>query len=251
MAIISVSLIGIAKAGFGGGVGVIATPLLALTMPVADAAALLLPILIVADLFTVNHYRSQFDRAILKTLIPAAIVGIVLGSIFFRAFSQNDAIIKTGVGVISIAFVLYQWGKTAVLKSITQHPPSKPIGAILGALSGFTSTIAHVGGPPFAIYVLPQNLPRNVFVGTTAVFFMIVNLVKLIPYKMLGLLNIGNLIATILLIPVAFLGVRLGTWMNNKVNQQLFNWIVYTLLLLTGIQLVSGTSLIQLFTRGG
>lgn len=248
-AVISIILIGISKAGFGGGVGVIATPLLALTMPVAAAAALLLPILITADIFTVYYYRDQFDRSIIKLLLPGAIVGIVLGSLFFNLFSQNEALIKVGIGVVSILFVLYQWGKVLLFRSFENNPPGERAGVALATAAGFTSTIAHVGGPPIAIYLLPQDLSRNVFVGTTAVFFFVVNVIKLIPYSILGLLNVGNLIATLLLIPVAFIGVQLGKWMNNKVNQTWFNRIVYTLLLLTGIQLVTGVSFINLLFR--
>lgn len=246
-AVLSVLLIGISKAGFGGGVGVIATPLLALTMPVADAAALLLPILIGADVFAVSHYKNQIDWGIIKTMLPSALAGIVLGTLFFNLFSRNESLIKVGIGVIAISFVLYQAFRTFILKSLESFKPSKVAGAILGVVSGFTSTLAHVGGPPFTIYLLPQNLPRNIFVGTTAVFFMILNVVKLIPYSWLGLIRVGNLIATLMLIPVAFIGVKLGVWMNKRVNQTVFNRIVYTFLLLTGIQLVLGQSILTLF----
>lgn len=248
-AVVSVVLIGISKAGFGGGVGVIATPLLALTMPVADAAALLLPILIAADLFTVYHYRNQFDITILKILLPGALLGIVLGSLFFNLFSQNDALIKVGIGTVAIAFVLYQWGKAALFRTLQTRKPGQKAGILLSTTAGFTSTIAHVGGPPIAIYLLPQELPRNLFVGTTAVFFMIVNIIKLVPYGFLGLLTVGNLLATLLLVPVAYLGVQVGKTMNHRINQTAFNRIVYSLLLLTGLQLVSGVSFIELFFR--
>lgn len=245
-AVIAVIFTGISKAGFGGGVGVIATPLLALTMPVADAAALMLPLLICADVMTVSHYREQYSQPIIKTLLPGAILGIVLGALFFNLLSQNEALIKSGVGIIAIGFVLFQLSKRVLFTQLQAYAPTRLAGSVIGVVSGFTSTLAHVGGPPFAIYVLPQNLPRNLFVGTTAVFFLTVNMIKLIPYGWLGLLRTGNLIATILLIPIIFIGVRLGVWMNKRVNQTLFNRVVYSLLFLTGIQLIAGRSILSL-----
>ena len=95
-------------------------------------------------------------------------------------------------------------------------------------------------------YLLPQKLPRNLFVGTTAVFFFIVNLVKLIPYAWLGLLVVGNLAVTILLLPVLFVGTKLGVWLNQRFNEVWFNRIVYGILLLVGLQLILGQSLIGL-----
>ncbi len=244
-AVIAVLLIGISKAGFGGGVGVIATPIMSLVMPVASAAALLLPILIGADLLTFRHYKNQINKETIRILLPGALLGIVLGGLFFNQFSQREALIKIGIGIIAIGFVVYQAVKLLYQKKLESYTPSDTTGYGLGIITGFTSTIAHVGGPPFSIYVLPQNLPRNIFVGTTAVFFLIVNVVKLIPYSLLGLIQTGNIILTVLLIPVAMLGVQLGIWMNKRVNQNVFNGVVYLLLLLTGIQLIMGRSLVD------
>jgi hypothetical protein len=96
------------------------------------------------------------------------------------------------------------------------------------------------------IYMLPQKLPRNLFVGTTAVFFFIVNLIKLIPYAWLGLLVVGNLTITVLLLPVLFVGTKLGVWLNQRFSELWFNRVVYGILLLVGIQLIVGQSLIGL-----
>lgn len=243
-AVTAVLLVGIAKAGFGGGVGVIATPLVALTIPVADAAALMLPILIIADLLTVREYRTQFDKPNLRLMLPSAIVGIVLGALFFDAFSQNDRLLKVGIGVIALLFVAYQVGRTLLFRQIGARKPPTAVGILLNITAGFTSALAHAGGPPATIYLLPQRLPRDQFVGTLAVFFMTVNLIKLIPYSMLGLLRVGNLTTTLILLPVAFVGVRLGVWLNGRFTDTWFNRIIYALLLLTGIQLILGQSLI-------
>lgn len=245
-AVFAILIIGISKAGLGGGIGAIATPLLALFIPVADAAALLLTILIVADLLSMQHYRQQFDRESLWVLLPSGLVGIVLGSLFFNYFRGNEQLLKIGIGVIALLFVLFQLSRALILRSLTGKRPSTPVGLLLGTVAGFTSTLAHVGGPPATIYLLPQKLPRHLFVGTTVVFFMVVNIVKLIPYAFLGLLRVGNIGATLLLLPLTFVGVRLGAWLNGRLNENLFNAIVYTLLTLTSLELILGFNLIDL-----
>lgn len=98
---LAVLLIGVAKAGFGSGIGVAATPLLALVLPVVEAAALLLPLLLVADVFAVRHYRGTFDRSNLWLLLPSAAVGIVLGGLFFERFIEQERVLKVGIGLIN------------------------------------------------------------------------------------------------------------------------------------------------------
>lgn len=243
---IAVILVGIAKAGFGGGPGLLATPLIALTIPVADAAALLLPLLIIADLFTVRHYRHEFDRKSLKILIPGALVGIVVGAFFFGFFSDNERVLQIGIGVLALVFVVFQIGRTTIFGAIEGHRFPAPIGVLLGGIGGFTSTLAHAGGPPVVIYLLPQKLPRNIFVGTTVIAFMIINLAKLIPYGMLGLLRVGNLLTILILAPLIYVGVRLGIYLNKHFSEKWFNVVIYTLLVLTAIQLILGRSVLSL-----
>ncbi|MDM8528742.1 sulfite exporter TauE/SafE family protein [Anaerolineales bacterium HSG24] len=245
----AVILVGIAKAGFGGGLGVISTPLMALVMPVADAAALLLPLLIVADLFSVHHYRRHYDPINLRLLVPGSLVGIALGAFFFDTFSDNERVLKVGIGLIALGFVLFQASRSMLMESLKQHRPSLLGGTIFGGLTGFTSTLAHVGGPPATIYLLPQNLPRQLFVGTQAILFMIVNMIKLIPYWYLGLLRWGNLTTTLLLLPMIYIGVKLGIWLNQNFNEIWFSRVVYGLLFLTSVQLIIGQSVMGLFWR--
>ncbi|MDM8529623.1 sulfite exporter TauE/SafE family protein [Anaerolineales bacterium HSG25] len=245
----AVILVGIAKAGFGGGLGVIATPLMSLVMPVADAAALLLPLLIVADLFSVRHYRNHYDSVNLRLLLPGALIGIALGAFFFDLFSDNERVLKMGVGFIALGFVLFQTTRPLVMENFVSKRPSPILGTLLGGLTGFTSTLAHVGGPPATIYLLPQNLPRQLFVGTLVILFMVVNLVKLVPYWYLGLLRWGNLTTTLLLLPAIYIGVKLGVWLNQNFNELWFNRLVYGLFFLTGLQLIIGQSVMGLFWR--
>jgi uncharacterized membrane protein YfcA len=245
-AVLAVLIVGIAKAGFGGGIGFIATPLIALTTSVADAAALLLPILIVIDLLSIRHYRGIYDRRSLKLLLPSAIVGITLGALMFNALRDNDEMLRRALGLLAVLFVVYEVGRTALLGALEGRRPSRPAGVFLGVLSGFGSTLAHAGGPPATMYLLPQQLPRQIFAGTAVWFFMVVNLVKLVPYSLLGLLRVGNITTILLLIPVGFIGVWLGVYLNRNFDQLWFNRIIYLFLFLTGLELLTGGAVTNL-----
>jgi uncharacterized membrane protein YfcA len=239
-AVFAITLIGVSKAGFGGGVGAIATPLLALTIPVADAAALLLPLLMIADLFSLRHYWQSYDYRSLKLMLPGAAVGILIGALFFGYFSDNERVLKVGLGVLSLVFVVYQVGRSLLLGALEGSRPPAAAGIALGAAAGFTSTLAHAGGPPVTIYLLPQQLPREIFVGTNVIFFALLNVMKIVPYWLLGLLRVGNLSTILLLSPLTYLGVGLGIFLNRRFSDRWFNRLIYALLFVTGLELVIG-----------
>jgi uncharacterized protein len=243
-AICSVTLIGISKAGFGAGVGVIATPLMALTIPVSDAAALLLPLLILCDIVAVYSYGMGFHRRSIKLLMPGALIGIAIGSLFFGFFIGMDHVMRVGIGVLAIVFVIFQATRAYILGALKERRPHAAEGVLMGAIAGFTSTLAHAGGPPLAIYLLPQKLPASLYVGTSVIFFAIVNALKLPPYWALGMLKVGNLTTIALLSPLTYVGVRLGLYMNNRVSQKWFDRIVYGVLFLSGLQLLGVEKLI-------
>jgi hypothetical protein len=245
-AITAVLILGVAEAGFGGGIGFIATPLIALTISVADAAALLLPLLIIIDLLSIRHYRGTYDKPSLTLLLPSAIVGIILGALLFNGLRDNDDLLRRALGLFAVLFVIYQVGRSALLGALEGHRPGRPVGVFLGVLSGFGSTLAHAGGPPATMYLLPQKLPRQLFAGTTVWFFTAVNLIKLVPYGALGLLRMGNLVTILLLAPVAFIGVRLGIYLNRNFDELWFNRVIYLFLFLTGLQLLTGGALTML-----
>ena len=245
-AVAAVIFVGIAKAGFGGGVGVVATPLMALTMPVAEAAAIMLPLLMVCDFFSVRHYRGDFDRRNVAILLPAAAVGIAVGIAFFDAFSGNQRVLKAGLGVLGLAFVLFQGVRAALFGVLGKSRPPTWSGLLLGGIAGFTSTLAHAGGPPVTVYLLPQGLPRHTFVGTTVILFAAINLIKLGPYCWLGLYHVGNLMTILVLSPLAYVGVVLGIWLYRRFSDRWFNRLVYGILFITGLQLVLGRSMLEM-----
>ena len=233
IAVIALLIVGISKSGFGGGLGVLAVPLMSLIIPPPQAAAILLPLLIVMDWFTVWHYRKSWDKRNLAILLPAAVVGIVLGSLFFRYLT--DAHIRILVGVLAILFVANYFLKR---QNIKPHRADIPRGLLWGTVAGFTSFGVHAGGPPVNIYVLPQRLEKSIFVGTTVVFFTIVNLIKVLPYMMLGQFSTGNLLTSAILAPLAPVGVWLGVKLHHKVNEKLFYTLCYIFLFITGLKLL-------------
>jgi uncharacterized membrane protein YfcA len=230
----AILIMGISKSGFGSGLGVLAVPLMSLVIPPAQAAAIMLPLLCVMDFFNVIHYRDKFDRTNLFILVPAALVGIVLGTFTFRYLS--NAHIRILIGVLAVLFVAnYLLGRRTSKK---QTGPNILRGSFWGTVTGFTSFGVHAGGPPVSVYLLPQRLDKTIFVGTTVVFFTIVNYIKLIPYYFLGQLNGSNLLVSLILAPLAPLGVWIGIKLHDRVNERLFYNLAYFFLLITGIKLL-------------
>lgn len=247
VAVFVMLLTGLGKSGFGSGFGALATPLLALTIPAADAAALLLPLLIIMDLFTVPYYWNRFHAGHLRILLIGALVGIAIGAYYFNALSHNEQAMKMGIGALAVLFVIIQVGRSLILGALSEHRPPAVLGWLMGAVGGFTSTIAHAGGPPVTIYLVPQKLQRDQFVGTTAILFAIVNLVKLVPYYSLGLLRVSNITTILLLAPLAYLGVRLGVFLNQHFSEKWFTRLIYAFLFITGLELLTGWNVADLF----
>lgn len=244
---ICVVLIGIDKTGFGGGIGTLATPLLSLVTSPLVAVGLLLPILCACDLVALWHYRGECDRRNLKLMLPGALAGVALGALSIWLLKDQKAlaerVLRMSIGAISILFVAWQVGRGWLLRHL---PPSRPragLGTLAGAAAGFTSTLAHAGGPPAVMYLLPQGLNQRLFVGTTVWFFAALNYAKLVPYAGLGLLKGGNLAATLALLPLVPVGALLGVALNRWMQPKLFVRVVMVVLLLTGIQLLTGMTL--------
>jgi hypothetical protein len=230
----AVILMGLAKGGFSG-LGLLSLPLMALVVSPVQAAAIMLPLLISQDVVTVWSYRREFDRRTLATMLPGALLGIVAG--YLLAAQVSDAAVGLAVGLISIGFALRR------LVADSRAPqPARPAnyaaGTIWGWLAGFTSMIAHAGGPPFQIYVLPLRLKPAVYVGTNAIFFAAINLIKVAPYLALGQFTPANLSASAALFPVAIAATIAGVWLVRRVPPERFYTIIYWLLLAVGAKLV-------------
>ena len=236
LAIPVVFLVGMSKGGFGGGLGMLAVPLLSLMIDPRLAAAILLPILCIMDIFSLKNFRGVWDKLNLRILLPGALLGTIAGALTFEM--ANADVIRFGVGCLSIFFVIhYLWGKH-YLEQLQQQSPNKLAGSFWGALAGYVSYIAHAGGPPVAIYLLPQRMSKSLLAGTTIIFFAIINFIKLIPYVALGQLNLEAFYTSLVLLPLAPIGVAFGFYLHKKVSDGMFYWISYGLLLLAGVKLL-------------
>lgn len=233
VAVPAILLVGISKGGFGSGAGMFATPLMALVVPIPRAAAILLPILVLMDLAGLWAYRGTFSRENLKVLVTGGVAGVFLGALTFRYV--DDAWLRIILGALAIGFVVQRYRARAQTVPAAR---STAKGLFWSLFSGVTSTIAHAGGPPLAIYLLPQRLDKRVMVGTTVVFFAIINAVKLVPYSWLGLFDAANLATSLVLAPLAPLGIWLGVVLAGRLSQDLFYRICYGLLLVVGAKLL-------------
>lgn len=232
-AIPAVLLYGIAKGGFAAPLAILGVPLMALVISPIQAAAILLPILCIQDAISVYNYRSSYHLKNLKILVPAAMVGIIAGFFWFKFLS--DDYIRIFLGCMAIMFVLNFW-----LDSNKEKKKDVSIkrGAFWGSISGFTSFGIHAGGLPYSIYMLPQNLDHRIYVGTSAFFFAIVNIVKLFPYYYLDQLQQGNLLTAIMLLPFAPLGFFIGYYLTQRIDPKSFYAITYFCLMIIGIKLL-------------
>jgi uncharacterized membrane protein YfcA len=230
---IVVLLIGISKSAFAGALGVFAVPLLMLKFSAVEAIGLMLPLLIIADVMTVRGFWKKWDTALLKSLIPGALIGIVIANLLIDVIKTDD--LRIIIAVICIVFAL----KNILFKQIQLHLINNKIGAyIMSMLSGISSTLVHAGGPPLIIYFTAIGLAPTKFVATAAIFFAIMNLVKLIGFISLGFLTPDLVLTALMFIPLAFVGHWLGIKINNNIDKQLFLKIMNYFLLILGCWLL-------------
>jgi len=240
LAIPAVTLLGLSKGGFAG-LGMISTPLLALVMPPLEGAAILLPILICQDAISVWTYHRAWSAWNLKVLLPGAVIGVGAGWVL--ASHLSNAAIELIVGSIALVFVVYMW-LGVWLRAYLGRPPAKAqrphpaMGVFWGAMSGFTSTLVQVGSPPFQIHMLPQRLDKFTLVGTTVIFFTILNWMKVVPYFALGQFSTRNLVTSAVLLPLAVATNFLGIWLVRITPTERFYRLAYFLMLLIAVALL-------------
>ena len=237
VALPAVLLMGISKSGFGAGFGALATPLMALAIPVPQAAAIMLPLLAIMDAFGLKALWREIDRGLMKLLLPAGLLGTLIGTASFGLLQP-----KTVAGLVGAITLVFLAIRTLFPPRADAPPPSKALGFAVGAVSGFTSFVAHAGGPQIGFYLLPLKLPLKLppirFTATLAVFFAAVNLSKWIPYAALGLIDLANMGTSLVLAPLAPLGVWLGVRIVRVVPQVLFYRLFSLGMLLTGAKLL-------------
>ena len=234
-AVPAVLLVGLSKGGLGGAMALIGVPLMALVVPPVQAAAIMLPILIVMDMVSLWTWRGERDPVTLKLMLPGAMVGIGIG--WLTAAMVTAGAVRLIVGVVALAFFL-RWlsQRLGTGERIATHNRVKAF--LWSMVSGFTSFVAHAGGPPYQVYALPLKQKPALYVGTSVIYFAIVNAVKLVPYFALGQFDATNLAMSAVLMPFAPLAILTGAWIVRRVKPHLFYPFMYTMILIVSLKLI-------------
>lgn len=224
--------VGLSKGGLPA-VGSLAVPLMALSVSPVVAAGLLLPIYVASDVVGLWLYRREYSAPNLRILVPAGLLGVGLG--WATAHLVSEQRVMLFVGLVGLFYCLSAW--------LRRDPgPARrakiPGGLAWGALTGFSSFVAHSGAAPFQVYVLPQRLEKMVFAGTATILFAIINFAKIPPYWALGQLNAGSLEIAAALVPVAAAGAIAGIHLTRILPEKLFFELVRIALALISLKLV-------------
>ncbi|MGF1633646.1 MAG: sulfite exporter TauE/SafE family protein [Phycisphaerae bacterium] len=233
--VLSITFIGVAKSGFGGGLGLLVVPATALAMGYTSygseaALGFLLPLLIVGDALAVGKWHKQVDFSLLKRLMLPAILGVVLGSGLLWWFHKQEALlaalIRLEIGVECILLVSISWWRQ--YRGVQEKTMREPARSILtGAFAGVSTTLAHAAGPIIAMYLLPLKLSRQAFVATSVGFFFVMNYLKLPGYWYAGMFQQVPWGIALAFVPLVFVGTVIGVWANTRMSDALFTKVVY------------------------
>ena len=234
VAVMAIFFTGLSKSGFGGGLGMMSVPFMSMFVAPQFAAVVMMPILLAMDIIIVWTYRKSWDRKVVLVMLPGALFGLAVGAASFQWMDPD--LVRIAIGILALLLVgMYLIGRS--LPEVTSQPHAATVFA-LGSLSGFSSFIAHAGGPPVKGFLLRQNFEKSVFVGTNTVFFFTLNFLKTISYSAMGQFTHESLLTSLVLSPVLVLGVVAGTSLHKHVDQRKFVTVIYGLLFLAGTKLL-------------
>jgi uncharacterized protein len=228
-------LTGLGKSGFGG-MGLLALWLVAEVFPARESTGIILPILILADIFSVWWFRQHTVWRHVWGLLPPAVLGVILGwwlmpqipAEGFRRLIGAIILLMTGLMILNRAWPAF--------RNLTlQHP-----GLLwpTGLLAGVTTMLANAAGPIATLYLLACRLPKLEFVGTAAVFFFAINLIKVPFSASLGLITWSTLLWSLSTLPLIYLGIQSGRWLLHRISQNLFEALLLLFTLAGGLRLV-------------
>ena len=233
LAVLAVVLQGFSKGGFLG-LGLMSLPLMSLYVPPLQAAAIILPTVLVQDALTMWSFRRTWSAWNLKIMIPSLAAGIATAGWF--AASLSSAYVRLAVGLIAGLFVLRHWLGKRFERFVPR--PSVLTGIVFGVIGGFTTMLANAGGPVWQMHLLPQRIDKLSYVGTFSVLFASSNLLKTPAYGALGLLTRENLLVGAILLPVAVVANYIGIWLVRRIPTGLFFRIAYVLMFLISVELI-------------
>ena len=232
--IIVALIIGLSKGGMGQVLGVLVTPLLSLVMPVASAISLALPLLMIGDVFSLWFFWKTWNLRYVRLLLPLAILGILAGTYLLKTL--NNTTLKHILGFFTLLFVIYKIADYR-LKALDYYPRDWH-GYFAGGVTGLGSALANAGSVPFTAYMLLQDVSPQVFVGTSTLYFAIINVLKVPGFVVTGLLDLSRLLSVIWALPVIPLGVYAGRWMIKRINKTAFDWVMLVVLVITSAVLL-------------
>ena len=226
---------GISKAGFPG-MSLVHVLVFALVFGARNSTGIILPMLIAADVLAVRAFRQHARWVYIRRMLPATVVGIVVG--FALMGRLAEAAFAPLIGVIILVLTVLQAGRMARPDLLADVPHSHAFAWTMGLLAGITTMLANAAGPIMTLYALSVSLPKFELVGTIAWFFFIVNLVKVPFSAWLGLIRADTLTLNLVLVPVVFTGVAIGRWLTHRVPQRLFDGLLLTFAAVAALRLV-------------
>lgn len=247
IASLGVLFIGISKAGLGGGLGMLTTPLCVLAFsasgkPTPFVIGMLLPLLCAGDAFSLYHYWGKWNRATLKFLMPGVVVGVIVGVQLIGVLSPRQ--LNIAIGTLAVLFVVFQFVKERIFRAEGTFAASHAVGVPCGIAAGVTSAVAHGAGPLVAVYLIPQKLPKETYMSTHVLIFTLINWIKMPFYVANDLINKETLTTDAYYLPLIPLGVWIGLWLNRRFSEKLFLQLVYGFTLATGLQLIFNFDLV-------
>jgi uncharacterized membrane protein YfcA len=243
--VLAVLFIGLSKAGFGGGLGMLTTPLCVMAFEPRTAIGIILPLLCAGDIFSLYHYWGKWDRQNLRFLVPGVVLGVVIGVHLIGYFSPRQ--LNFCIGGLAVLFVLFQVVKEKVFRWEGAFAPNHRLGIPCGIGTGITSSIAHGAGPVVSVFLIPQKLPKEIYVGTTVLVFTWVNWIKMPFFVASHIVTGSTLMMSLGYLPLIPVGVWLGVWLNRKFSEGFFTQLVYLVTFLTGLELMFHLELTKWF----
>jgi len=227
-------IVGFGKAGFASGISLLQAPLIAYAVPARTAIGLVMPLLVFADFLAISAFWRKWDFSKVLWPLVGCVPGIGLGMLFVN--SVSDTLLRRSLGILALFLTGLLVIRDVWYPSKTYAPPWWQ-GALVGMFAGFCSTVAHAAGPIMALFLIAQRLDKKTFVATSAIFFLITNLLKLPVFIATGLVDWEIMKVAFKLAPMVPLGILTGWLLNRAIPQKYFVYIVYVLLVIAGLDL--------------
>jgi uncharacterized membrane protein YfcA len=226
-------MIGFAKGGFSG-LGALLTPILALVLPVASAVGVLLPMLMVGDAFALTMYWKEWDFDLVRRMLPAGIAGALAGTFLLSSVSPDG--LRMILGIFVLGLVAYKFVSDRI--QALRYQPKPWHAPAAGLLSGVASGMFNYGGPAFSSYLLLQKLKARPFIATTAIYFAILNLIKVPGFLYTGVLDVPLLLSLWWVFPFIPVGIWVARMMLTRLSPSAFEGIIIVLLIFSSLWLL-------------